>query len=97
MEDIPLPEYWNQPPAPQYQGLPLGGSVLKITPETPLSNVLEYFKHNYIISCTGQLITSDNSYFSYGYSIVPPSQIVFRGTEVCNCSFTVVQSPSASS
>jgi hypothetical protein len=97
MADIPLPDYWSELPIPQVPDLPLGGSVLEIRPETSLPNVLTYFTRTYIISCTGQLLTSDKSYFSYGYSILPPNQLMFRGQEVCKCSFTVVQSPSASS
>jgi len=90
--DVPLPEYWKDLPIKQTEGLPLGGSLLKITPETEVSNVLAYFSNNYIISCTGQLLASDNTYFSYGYSMMPPSRILFRGQEVCNCSFTIVSS-----
>ena len=97
MDDVPLPEYWNQPIS-QIDDIPIGGSVIKVNPQTNISNVLTFFSREYIISCTGILLSNDNaSYFSYGYYIIPPNQLMFRGNVVCDCTLTVVHSPSASS
>ena len=55
MDDVPLPEYWNQPVS-QVDGIPLGGSVVKVNPQTAISNVLAYFSREYMITCTGHLL-----------------------------------------
>ena len=97
MDDVPLPEYWNQPVS-QVDGIPPGGSVVKVNPQTAISNVLAYFSREYMITCTGLLLSNANAaYFSYGYAINSSNQLIFRGNAVCECTWTIVHRPSASS